>query len=292
MNHFESTVGFILSGVLASVFMFGILTFQVYAYFRTYPQDKPLLKSLILIIWFLELGTAICVSVGIFTIRVSDFGHTDQLLRNPNSLNAAILLGGITDHLVKTIFIYRLYRLTNTLYLPGFLSALSLCLFTIIVIAASKILRNIPLQPHSAEFEWIIAVTFVGSALQDVVITSSLCYFFQKERKSVFKRTALLLDRLVCYTIQSGAATSLVAISAAISFFSMEDNYAWMMFFLLMHSSFSNALLSSLNIRAGLHRMREANQDLLMTQGILLKDQLPPSSTAAIGADRTTSAHV
>ncbi|TFK35273.1 pyridoxal phosphate-dependent transferase [Crucibulum laeve] len=249
MGPLESTVGFALCGVLISIFMFGIVTVQTYMYFRSFPYDRIFLKSLVGIIWFLELGTALCLSMGTYTMVITNFGHPERLVRNPDSMNSAVLIGGMVDHLVKAIFIYRLYKFSGTLYIPIPLGLLSVFLFSIVVLSTVKALEAVPLRPHSPELEWLLSVTFVGSAVQDLMVAGSMCYYIQKTRKEALKNTTLLLDRLFIYTIQTGVATSLVAVAAAVSFFSMKDNYAWMMFFLLMHSFFSNALLSSITVR-------------------------------------------
>lgn len=47
MGAFDSTLGFLLSGVLVATFMFGLVTLQTYTYFRTFPRDGAVLKSLV-----------------------------------------------------------------------------------------------------------------------------------------------------------------------------------------------------------------------------------------------------
>ncbi|TFK39118.1 hypothetical protein BDQ12DRAFT_722509 [Crucibulum laeve] len=188
---------------------------------------------------------------------IIDFGYTERLDRNPNSLNIAMLMGGMVDHLVKAIFIYRLYKFSGTLYIPIPLGLFSVFLFSIIVLSTIEALEAVTFRPLSPELEWLLSVVFIGSAVQDLMVAGSLCYYIQKARKEALKNTTLLLDRLFIYTIQTGLATSLAAVSTAVSFFTMNHNNVWEMLVILMHSLFSNALLSTLNARTKLVSMQQ-----------------------------------
>ncbi|KIJ98747.1 hypothetical protein K443DRAFT_680496 [Laccaria amethystina LaAM-08-1] len=282
MGPLESTIGFLLSGVLFTTFMFGIVTVQTYIYFSTFRNDRRILKWLISLIWFLELGTMLCISIGTYTIFVTNFGHPERLARNPDPMNSAVLVGGLVDHLVKAIFIYRLYRFSSKLLICIALWGLSLFLFSIIIISTTRALRPGPLKPRSEIFEWLLSVTFLGSAVQDLCIAGSMCYYLRGQRRGLTKSTTLLLDKLFAYSIQTGLATSLVAVAAAVSFLSMREIYVWMMFYMLMHTFFSNALLSSLNNRAGL--ISSTNQVMNFTGDLNL--------TSATAGDRITFAPV
>jgi hypothetical protein len=142
MGPLESTIGFLLSGVLFTTFMFGIVTVQTYIYFSTFRNDRRILKWLVrplplslalsvqllnntspdfaylvpsfptvtlccvkTFVRFLELGTMLCISIGTYTIFVTNFGHPERLARNPDPMNSAVLVGGLVDHLVKVLFI-------------------------------------------------------------------------------------------------------------------------------------------------------------------------------------------
>ncbi|TFK35427.1 hypothetical protein BDQ12DRAFT_725958 [Crucibulum laeve] len=246
MSLFEATLGFALCGVFISLFMFGVVTVQTFTYYRTFVNDKPALKILIALIWLLELGIAICISMGIYMMLVTNFGNILRLSQIPTSMITALILGGISCHLAQALFIYRIYVLSGKkIVFPIVFGGLSLFLLTIVFLSTAKAFTTVAVQPHSTEGEGFLSTLFIGSVIEDLSIAVFMCYFLRKQKKASLTSTGALLDRLFVFTVQSCIITSMIAVCGAICFFTMPNNYAWTMPMILIHSSFSNLILSS-----------------------------------------------
>ncbi|KAF7357052.1 hypothetical protein MVEN_01042000 [Mycena venus] len=247
---FDVTLGPIINSAFFTVFFFGVITMQTNEYIRNHFEKDPLyIKSFVLFLWLIQVLFTLCICQGAYTMSVTDFGEAYQLLFTPWGLNAAVIIGSVIDHSVQAFFVMRVYRVTGALYV-------SICLWTMVAFLQAVSLKlaqesirvdSIVLVGHNSS--WLLSALFFGDASLDVVMASVLIYYLKKQSRSAFKSTAALLNRLVRYTIQTGLATSFVAIGAALSFKFSPNYYIWTAFLISMPGSFTIALLANINSR-------------------------------------------
>lgn len=119
----QTTVGALEIGVLLAIFLFGVLTVQVYIYFDWYPRDPVGFKFLVgrrarrilvctytaqvALVWLLDLGHTIAILHLIYTITVTQYGQPALLTAPPRSLDAAILLSGFIGPLEQVLVFFR-----------------------------------------------------------------------------------------------------------------------------------------------------------------------------------------
>ncbi|KAH7919556.1 hypothetical protein BV22DRAFT_854764 [Leucogyrophana mollusca] len=89
-----------------------------------------------------------------------------------------------------------------------------------------------------------IVVIFVG----DMLTTSILAYFFCTKR-SGNQRTDRIIQRLLLYTVATGAITSLVEIASMVTYFAVPHNLTYLGFMLVQSHLYTNSLFTSLNMR-------------------------------------------
>ncbi|KAJ7493208.1 hypothetical protein B0H11DRAFT_2005368, partial [Mycena galericulata] len=225
---------------------------QTTAYLHThFHKDLLFIRCFVIILWFTHLFITACVCQGVYTQSVSDFGHPASLLFTPWSLNAAFLIGSLIERSIQAFFATRVYRVTGALYVSiilwmivAFFLALSLKVFQESIQDSSFVLA-------AQKNGWLLSVLFFGDASFDVVTATVLCYYLKKQKRAGFNTTAALLNRLVRYTIQTGLATSFVAIGAALTF-QFAPGYIWTAFLFCMPGCFTIALLVNINSRRGL----------------------------------------
>ncbi|KAJ7493221.1 hypothetical protein B0H11DRAFT_2005459 [Mycena galericulata] len=228
---------------------------QTTAYLHThFREDLLFIKCFVIILWFTHLFFTACICQGAYTMSVSDFGHTISLLFAPRTLNAAVVIGSLIDHSVQAFFVTRVYRVTGALYVSivlwmmvAFLQAISLKLAQESILVDSIVLVG-------QKDGWLLSALFYGDASLDAVMATVLCYYLKKQKRAGFNTTAALLNRLVRYTIQTGLATSFVAIGSALSVitFQFAPGYIWTAFLICMPGCFTIALLANLNSRRSL----------------------------------------
>ncbi|KAF8874133.1 hypothetical protein BD779DRAFT_263113 [Infundibulicybe gibba] len=66
------------------------------------------------------------------------------------------------------------------------------------------------------ESRWIITTSFVASVVLDTFIAISMCHQLWRSRMMGLKRTRRLVDKLMRWTIQTGALTSVVSVAVVL----------------------------------------------------------------------------
>ncbi|KAJ6536305.1 hypothetical protein B0H19DRAFT_1271095 [Mycena capillaripes] len=245
----STTVGALEIGVLFGVFLFGVLTVQMYIYFDRFPNDPTSFKFMVGLGWILDCGHTISICHFIYIITVTQYGQPALLAIPPKSLDASILLSGLIGPLEQGWFTYRLHRFTKTLPLPLICVILSLLRVGGSIALFAFSFMEPTIQGYDTRVMWIIeAVVIVGAAV-DVILAVALCYYLSFWRTGGFRRTNKLVNQLMTWAIETGAITSAGALAIFISFLTMKDNLVYIGFFCMMAKLFSNSLLFSLNAR-------------------------------------------
>ncbi|KAF7330756.1 hypothetical protein MVEN_02414300 [Mycena venus] len=249
----DLTLGPIIIGAFFTVFFFGITCMQTINYLKQYPNDILLIKCTVILLWILQLAYTACICQGAYTLSVTDFGQILDLLYTPWGLNLGVIVGSLIDHGVQAFFVARIYKATGALYLSIFLWIIVALLQAVsLKLAAEAIISDsIPIVGQTQR--WLLTLLFFGDATLDIINACVLCFYLKVKSRSAFHQsTAVVLDRLVVYTLQTGLGTSMVALAAAISFKVAPQDYFWTMCFMSMPGSFLSALLANINNRKSL----------------------------------------
>ncbi|KAJ7308572.1 hypothetical protein DFH08DRAFT_1050934 [Mycena albidolilacea] len=252
-SEFDFFLGPIINAAFFTVFLFGVITMQTDEYIRNYfAKDSLYIKSFVLFLWFTYVVFTVCICQGAYTMSVTDFGETFRLLFIPWGLNTALIIGVVIDHSVQFFFIVRAYRATGALYISiGLWTLVTFLVAVSLKLAQEAIhLDSLPLLVHKSS--WLVSTLFFGDAALDVFTASVLIYYLTQQKQTAFKSTATLLDQLVRYTIQTGLATSFVAMGGALSFTFSPNYYIWIVFLISMPGSITIALLANINGRRSL----------------------------------------
>ncbi|KAJ7814050.1 hypothetical protein B0H14DRAFT_3878882 [Mycena olivaceomarginata] len=250
---FDLTLGPFINAAFFTVFFFGIITMQTDEYIRNhFIKDPVYIKSFVLFLWFIHVVFTVCICQGAYTMSVTDFGETTRLLFTPWGLNAAVILGSIINRSVQAFFVTRVYRVTGALYVSIGLWTMVAFLQGVSVKLAQETIHLDSVALVAQKSSWLLSALFFGDASLDIVIASVFIYYLTQQKRTAFKSTAALLSRLVRYTIQTGLATSFVAMGGALSFKFLPNYYIWMAFMMSMPGSFTIALLANINSRQSL----------------------------------------
>ncbi|KAJ7849414.1 hypothetical protein B0H14DRAFT_3668677, partial [Mycena olivaceomarginata] len=198
----DATFGALELGVLFSVFLFGVLTVQVYLYFVQYPKDPRGFKWMVAMVWILDLGHTIAICHCIYTITVTKYGQPTIIILPPKSLDISIFLSGL--HRAAGAGGFRSPRLFHSPYFGATLSLLrfggSTGLFAISLAGPT-------IQSYLIREKWLIEAVVILGAAVDVILAVALCYHLSFWRKAGFRRTSRLVNQLMIWTIETGAIT-------------------------------------------------------------------------------------
>ncbi|KAG2122928.1 hypothetical protein DEU56DRAFT_925369 [Suillus clintonianus] len=265
-----------LCGTLATMLLYGVVCMQTFHYWQAYEHDGKILKSVVAFIWILETAhTALSIHFVEYYLIIH-FGELLQLLFAVWSMGATYFVGFIIGYAVNLCFIWRILLLSQKRWIA--------VLFVIVATVRCGFgLANCVLSwtyPLWTEFRIRVFSTMVVgqvlSAVVDGAIALTLCLYIRKLHL-VALRTDSVLNRLLLYSINTGAATSLFAILAVIVFLVLPTNPAFIAFVQVQSKLYAISLLASLNTRKSTFEMT--------------KQSVPAADGVALSLFKTTPQH-
>ncbi|THU75869.1 hypothetical protein K435DRAFT_787462 [Dendrothele bispora CBS 962.96] len=254
----DSSLGALEIGTLLSGILFGLLGGQIYTYHKTcWKGDVIWLRGLVVIVCLLEMAVTALSFFTLYDMTVTNFGNLNALAGAPNSLIITQLLQHLIMTLVQGFFIYRIYKLPNTLFVTILASVL--LLLRLVAAIAVQVLASVSLGKGESsivdyvhKYFWItVAKDMIGVA-SDTLIAAVLLMRLFRERSDALNQTLPVVDKLILYTVETGFTTGCFSILISVVLLAMKHNYIWIGIWLLSSKIFSNTLLANLNSRASL----------------------------------------
>ncbi|KAH7907137.1 hypothetical protein BJ138DRAFT_1215573 [Hygrophoropsis aurantiaca] len=250
----NNSIGAILVGAFVMMYLFGIVTVQTYHYYHKYPGDSLWLKILVASVWSLLLGHSIAVAIGLYTISVLNSGQFPTATvfnsRVPLGLASSILISAFIAPIAQGFFVYRVHVISKHRVIPALFCLV--CLWQLVGnfgLGSYAIKYNDSLQHLMADFAWLIQGSIILGAVCDTLVAVMMCYYLRREKSIAITRTALILNRLMKYTIETGVLTSLTNLTVVICYVTIPTSLVWLAVFLIRAEVYANALLANLNAR-------------------------------------------
>ncbi|KAF7371228.1 Saposin B-type domain-containing protein [Mycena sanguinolenta] len=272
----DSTLGAVEIGGITSTFLFGIETLQAYHYFNKYPGDSLFFE--VAVVWLLELAHTISTCHVIYAVTVTFYGQLQHLQTPPHSLEMTIFFYGCVLVVVQCFFANRVRVFSGKWLIPVVcwtLTALRVTA-TFTMMGIEWVHPNV--QTIQVKFRWLMTIALSLGMIVDTVITLSMCYCLWQVRHSRFGRTERLINTLLVWTVETGAATCVTTAMFLILFLSRND-LAWLPFFLVQAKLYSNSLLISLN---GRKRLRGSGKIVEISAGSTTLGQSIPEGNRGL----------
>ncbi|KAJ7306809.1 hypothetical protein DFH08DRAFT_901788 [Mycena albidolilacea] len=241
----HTTIGAFLIGVLVSYVLVGVVTAQTYIYYCWFPDDSSKLKALRASVSRLcDIIHGLCIGHGLYVYTICDYRHPDRIFGGPSpSIGTAILFCAIIStcgtqiayvlylapllmRSVQAFFGFRIYAFSRKLYIP-----ILIWIMTFLRLLAGfggliSGLRMASLVALHKQRLWLSEVAWSISAATDLTIAATLVFYLHQQRKKSGQedpellliprspRTAVLVDKLILWTIETGVLTSLSSIVA------------------------------------------------------------------------------
>ncbi|KAJ6454221.1 hypothetical protein C8R45DRAFT_628873 [Mycena sanguinolenta] len=247
------TLGAVEIGVLLSYALFGVATAQTYTYFSRFPEDPRRVKVLTAFIWACGVVQCFCLGHSLYTFTITDYANLPRLFGPPpKTLSTSTLFSGLTAACVHGFFAYRIYTFTKKIYIPAVVWLMALAHLVGRVGLFATTLHASSVGSYLVQREWLVTTNWGLSVAADVVIATTMVIMLHQQRFRARASTAVVVDKLILWTIETGLLTSVASIGMLVCFVTMKENYAWLAFYAVSTQLFSNSLLTSLNSRASL----------------------------------------
>ncbi|EGN96802.1 hypothetical protein SERLA73DRAFT_184964 [Serpula lacrymans var. lacrymans S7.3] len=237
-----------LCGTLATMFMYGIICMQAFFYIQNYASDKKRLKILVASIWCLEtVHTALSIHF-VEHYLILNFYNPEALEYVVWSMSVTYIVGFVIAFSVNLCFIWRIWLLGKSLWISSCLVILATIRFGFGVGNCSMSLRYTLWAVFRDRVYPTMVAGWVLSVLADSAIACALCCYLHAHRTGI-RRTDSIINRLLLYTINTGAITSFFAVLVIIMFLAIPDTQAFVAFVQVQSKLYAVSLLASLNSR-------------------------------------------
>jgi len=252
----QKTFGALLVGGFIAATFSGVTTVQACIYSKLFPTDHPFLKFLVLLIWSFDTLHTFFVGATIWDYLIAHFGEAAWIDYISTHLALTIAFTAMLTLVVHFFFIYRIHRLSmSNWFLTIPLSALACARVGFAFLTTSKMIDLRSFKGFVENYTWSFTTGLSISSLVDLLITACLCYLLMRSQKHATKLNHVL-DKLMLYTFENCALTTVITIATLICWLVMHHNLIFMGLHFIICKFYANSLLATLNQRKGLQNYR------------------------------------
>ncbi|KJA18721.1 hypothetical protein HYPSUDRAFT_217977 [Hypholoma sublateritium FD-334 SS-4] len=207
---------------LAALFtwgLHGVLSVQVYNYYKGFPRDPVFLKALVYSIWLIEALHVVLVTRDIFALFIAGFGNF-IVLNDLHLLPFTVgILGGLIGLLCHLILAYRVLRISQSWTIAGIVAALALGSSASAIAFGSILFKAKTLQGAERITTSSISALFIVCGLWngfgagcDAIIAATTTYYLAKTLQKGQRSTDKIITRIIRLTIETGTITATASI--------------------------------------------------------------------------------
>ncbi|KAJ3730780.1 hypothetical protein FB446DRAFT_726043 [Lentinula raphanica] len=250
----DNTMGAMFIGVLCAAVLYGAACIQTW-YYYVHQKDRWPLRALVAAVMITDTLHQALIAHTLYTYLITNFGNALELGNTVWSLLAEVLVNGFTAVLVQSFLAHRVWQLSNGniwISVPAVLlvAAEFVCVFVFAVIGLTRVQTFAEL----AELLTGLSITVnVLAAVGDTYIAALLTLLLHTSRTG-FRRSDSIINKLIIFSINTGALTSLCAIASMLSILLAPNTFIYISFFFCMGRLYANSLLATLNVRSLLRK--------------------------------------
>ncbi|KAG1813877.1 uncharacterized protein BJ212DRAFT_1578083 [Suillus subaureus] len=281
--------GAMMVGGLLAFGLSGCVNMQFIVYFRVYFRESWRTKSLVIVIWLLDLSHSALVAVALWDSIIATYGDLSKIDTIPWCIGPTIELTALITFLVQSFFAYRIYKLQNkklSVAIP--IVALSFARLIMASVTNSEMLKLKSYTTFFQRFSWVFTFGLLLSVIVDIMITTFLCYFLRKNRP-MFTDTMRIIDTLTFWTIQNGSMTSAAAIATLLCWKIMPSNRIFLGIHFVVAKLYANSLLATLNARKQIWNGKQYTPTNNQPMPIVFMEHGPDSSITQQGSLRVNT---
>ncbi|KAI0026728.1 hypothetical protein K488DRAFT_91984 [Vararia minispora EC-137] len=248
-----NTVGALVVGWGVSSIAFGMICLQVWTYYSKYPSDALVHKLLVAVIGVSEIVHQVAIGHACWHYTVTDNGKGLLIFSEKSiwSLATVVVLGAFIGTVVKIYFGLRTYKLSKGNYLvsalivrlPHKMHRTELIIFGIYSIKSQSMY-----MAQLADLKNLGSVALGLGAATDIVTALALSYYLHTMRTG-YRRSDTLINRLILFSVNTGALTSACSLSVLIVYQVMPSNFVFISLYFLLCKLYSNSCLATFNSR-------------------------------------------
>ncbi|PBK66302.1 hypothetical protein ARMSODRAFT_1086790 [Armillaria solidipes] len=213
-------------GCLLNWGLFGTLSVQLYLYYLAFPNDRRFTKCLVYGIYVIEFVQTMLVAHDAFATFGYGFGDMDALNRLNFSWLTVPVMGAVVSCVGRVFYAYRIFVLSKSRIIPIFVFLqVSLTSFVAAIITGIYTFQaSDTTKLNSWKMYIAVGIWCIASVLGDILIAICMTYYASSFSLSLmrsttnFRRTRVLVTKIIRLTIETGSVTAVVALLRFILF--------------------------------------------------------------------------
>ncbi|KAN0073600.1 hypothetical protein V8E55_012207 [Tylopilus felleus] len=284
MGSYDTTIGTLLVGIIFNTFLYGLVTYQFAAYYRTKFNDRPAVKYMVLFLFILDTFHSASVIYMAWSYTVTNYGNPAALAVAEWPYTFTPIATALAALVTQIYLGFRIWRLTSSKFLYGVVIMLAIPSFVLgmtcgieawIIKVLSELPRITPLVTAWLSMQVVV----------DFFITGTLIVIFSHSRTG-FRKTDTILNRLIRGAIQTGLFAGIFSIGDLITFIAVPSTNLYGMFAIPIGRIYTNTLLDTLLTRESLRAEMAGTYEVSGTGPI---DWAPTDSSQATSTFHTTN---
>ncbi|KAK0234128.1 hypothetical protein IW262DRAFT_1452673 [Armillaria fumosa] len=230
--------------------LFGTLTVQLYLYYLAFPNDRRFTKYLVYGIYAIEFVQTMLITHEAFTEFGYGFGDMETLTGMYYNWLTVPVMSAVVAFVGQVFYAYRIYVLSASRAVPVFITCVALSSSVAAVVTGVYCYQAGDVTKLSTDWETSIAIGFWcgGSALCDIIIAVCMAFYLTRYDTG-FRRTRMLVTKLIRLTIETGSVTAAVALLNLILFFAFPHQTFYVTAALIIPKLYANTVYMVLNSR-------------------------------------------
>ncbi|KAJ6546850.1 hypothetical protein B0H19DRAFT_1379251 [Mycena capillaripes] len=281
----------VLVGTLVNWALQGALFVQIYIYFLAFPKDKLFHKLVVVFIVVAEILQTLGDTKDAIRIFGDGYGNPEALELVGWAWFSTPIAGSIIACVGQLFFAWRIFVLSNKLYIPALVAVVTLFQFgagiwTGVLICRAKTFFQLQFYTLKPPAAW-----FSATALADLIIVVATAFYVRKRSTTPgFSGTTLsALSRILRVTVETGVLCAVFAIVDLSVFVTYSGNSYHLGVCIWLSKVYSNSIMVILNSRA--HIGHGPSDGTNRPTEVVFQSHSSPSSAfqAAVRTTQTTT---
>ncbi|KAJ3838648.1 hypothetical protein F5878DRAFT_619006 [Lentinula raphanica] len=245
----DTTLGFLSHAVVLCCILYGAGCMQAWFYYRKYSKrDNWAIQALVAAVIICDTCQIGFLYAAVYNYTVTNQGNPLALAKIDPNLIIELIFSGMIAFLVQHFYCHRIYALSHSWLLAGFVSMTSLGSLVTLYYFIGVVLSQYTELAQLALLDNVSIATNVLGIVSDLAITFLMIYLLQRS-KTGFRNTTDVLNRLIVFTFNTGIPTSLLSILTLILLEGVPGTFIYIFVYVSMGRFYTNCLLVTLNSR-------------------------------------------
>ncbi|KAF8207943.1 hypothetical protein K438DRAFT_348102 [Mycena galopus ATCC 62051] len=286
--------GPMLIGVVLNTMLYGVMSVQMLAYYQRFTHDSRWIRYFMLYLFLVET-VGVIVELGIiYDPLIIQYGQEAAILISPKLLPGDSLVIAIVSSPIQMFAAWRISVITGSRIFPGIIFLLSLGSFGAGVTMSIVVGLNPDFQDF-ANFEWVVTLWLILSAVCDIVIAVGMSYALYM-RKTGFSAVDGQINRIIRLTVETGSLTAVTALVDVILFLGFPKTAMNFIVDFPLSNLYTCSMLAMLNSReqrpSDSERTRSGPQVLVHPQTTLILGPTSYHSSKSLHSSKDTPTEI